>query len=332
MILSALTSFLALCFLLFFPVPRATWRATATHAGSQSCEASSQRTIFLNLQDKDAQFINGLKITDLTITEDKAPRAIVRLETETNAPLSAVILIDNSSTQYFTLSQAKLAAQKFVEWNLRNKSDRAALVSFSLDATIEEDLTSDWTKLLRAISRLQLDVPPGYLPGPVSPGRTPPIRPRRQGTTAISDAVWASTDGILKSVTNSRRMIVVFTASENEDWTSITRLNEAIAYAGTNGVAVFAIDTKREGYTIAGRSALTELAEDTGGRSFGLRKVQDIPEVLQKIDRQARSHYVLTYCTANPLPRQLPAKIEIEIKNSSLRNSVGRIAYPRYVL
>lgn len=298
-------------------------------AGVQSCEASSRRTIFLNLQDKDAQFINGLQATDLTITEDKVLRTVVRLETVTDAPLSAVILIDNSATQYYTFSQAKLAAQKFVEWNLRNKGDRAALVSFSLDATVEEDLTSDWTKLLSSISRVRLDQPPSYLPGPGAPGRTPTIRARRQGTTAISDAVWASTDGILKSVTNSQRVIVVLT--DGQDWASITRLSEAIAYAGSNDVAVFAIDTKLEGHTIAGRSPLTELAEDTGGRSFGLRKVQDLPEILQKLDRQARSHYALTFCTADPTARKQPAKLEIEIKNSQLRNSVSRLAYPRYV-
>jgi VWFA-related protein len=303
--------------------------ASAIPSSVQSCELPRQRTILLNLQDKDAQFINGLKASDLAITEDKAPLNIIQLEPVTNVPLSAVILIDNSRTQYFTFSQAKLAAQKFVEWNLRNKSDRAALVSFAVDATVEEDLTSDWPKLLSAISRLKL-APQAYPPGPVVVGRTPPIRPTRQGGTAISDAVWASTDGILKSVTNSRRMIVVLT--DGEDWTSITRLSEAIAYAGTNDVAVFAIDTHLEGYTILGRTPLTELAEDTGGRSLGLRKVQDLPEVLQKIDRQVRSHYALTYCTPDPAGQKSPAKIEIEIKNSQLRNAAKRLAYPRLAL
>ena len=97
-------------------------------------------------------------------------------------------------------------------------------------------------------------------------------------------------------------------------------------------MAVFAIDVKVVDHTIAGRSALTALAEDTGGRSFGLRKVQNLPEVLQKIDRQARAHYRVTYCAADPLARKEPAKLEIEITNSQLRNAVKRSAYPRYVL
>jgi VWFA-related protein len=329
MTLSALTTLLAFCSCWFFSAAPTPKRASVVDAASQSCEASQQHTILLNLQDKDAQFINGLQSTDLKLSEDGAPRNILKLETVTNAPLAAVILIDNSSTQYFTFTQAKLGAQKFVEWNLKDRRDRAALVSFALEATVEEDLTNDWTKLQRTISQLKLDHPPTYFPGPGAPGRTPPIRARRQGTTAIADAVWASTDGILKSVTNSRRVIVVLT--DGEDWASITRLNEAISYAGGNDVAVFAIDMKIEGYGIIGRTALTELAEDTGGRSFGLRKIQNLPEVLQKIDRQARAHYALTYCAAEPSARKQPAKIDIEITNSQFRNSVKRLAYPRYI-
>jgi len=317
-------------YLLASPYPHATSAQDPKLAASAAaCEASRQRQISLSVTDKDGAFSDALRPEDLSLTVNDRPADLLRLDKKLEQPLTVVILIDNSRTQYFTFSQAKLAAQKFVEWNLRNKNDRAALVSFAVDATVEEDLTSDWPKLLSAISRLKL-APQAYPPGPVVVGRTPPIRPTRQGATAISDAVWASTDGILKSAKNSRRMIVVLT--DGEDWTSITRLSEAIAYAGTNDVAVFAIDTHLEGYTILGRTPLTELAEDTGGRSLGLRKVQDLPEVLQKIDRQVRSHYALTYCTPDPAGQKSPAKIEIEIKNSQLRNAAKRLAYPRLAL
>ena len=317
-------------YLLAFSYAHATFAQDPKLAASAAaCEPSRQRQISLSVTDKDGAFSDALRAEDLSLTVNDRPADLLRLDKKLEQPLAVVILIDNSRTQYFTFSQAKLAAQKFVEWNLRNKSDRAALVSFAIDATVEEDLTSDWPKLLSSISRLKL-APQAYPPGPVVVGRTPPIRPTRQGATAISDAVWASTDGILKSVTNSRRMILVLT--DGEDWTSITRLSEAIAYAGTNDVAVFAIDTHLEGYTILGRTPLTELAEDTGGRSLGLRKVQDLPEVLQKIDRQVRSHYALTYCTPDPAGQKSPAKIEIEIKNSQLRNAAKRLAYPRLAL
>jgi VWFA-related protein len=301
-------------------------QVAVAHSG---CEPAQQRQVLLSAIDKEGTFIPSLRAEDLSLTINDIPSEILSLDKKLDQPVAAVILIDNSRTQYFTFSRAKLAAQKFVEWNLRNKGDRAALVSFAVDATIEEDLTSDWTKLLSSISRLEI-APQGYPPGPVVVGRTPPIRPTRQGATAISDAVWASTDGILKSVTNSRRVIVVLT--DGEDWTSITKLSEAIAYAGTNDVAVFAIDTNLEGHTILGRTPLTELAEDTGGRSLGLRKVQDLPEVLQKIDRQVRSHYALTYCNPDPAGRKSPAKLEIEIKNSQLRNTAKRLAYARLAL
>lgn len=325
-----LVSFLlCVCLLGFSHLRSTTAQDTQAATYVPGCEPTRQRQLSLSAIDKDSAFIDGLRLADLFLTVNETPAEILSLDKKLDQPLSVVILVDNSGTQFATFSQAKLAAQKLVEWNLHNKGDQAALVSFSVDATIEEDLTYDWTKLRNSIGRLKL-AEHVYPPGAVIKGSTPPIRPTRQGSTAIADAVWASTDGILKSVANSRRVIVVLT--NGEDWTSITKLSDAIAYAGTNDVAVFAIDTHLEGYTLLGRSPLTELAEDTGGRSFGLRKVQDLPEVLQKLDRQARSHYVLTYCTPDSAARKSPAKIELEIKNAQLRNAAKRLAYPRLAL
>jgi Ca-activated chloride channel family protein len=329
--LSALISLLASSSFFFPSAILQASRPPAAIVRSQSCEASSQRQISLNLQNKENQFVDNLRTEDVTITEDNLPREIVRLATVVGEPLSVVILIDNSVTQEYTLENSMLGAQKLVEWNLKNKLDRAALISFSLEATVEEDLTNDWKKLLGAISRITVDRPPDYLTGGVRTGRTPPIRARRQGSSAMWDAVWASTDGILKTVTNSRRVIVLFTGGE--DWTSSTRMSETIQYAAANDVSIFSIDmTPKGGFYIVGRSALTELAEETGGRSFDLKKVQNFPEVLQKIDRQARSHYLLTYCAANQKSADSPQKIKIEIKNPALRQADLRLSYPRYVL
>lgn len=322
-------SLLLVCLLAFTHPHSSSAQDPRQAANAAPCELSRLAHLSLSVMDKDSGFIDTLRPEALTLTVNDTSAEILELDKKLEQPLAAVILIDNSWTQAATFSEAKLAAQKFIEWNLRNKSDRAALVSFAVDAIVEEDLTSDWTKLQRSIGRLEIATQV-YPPGSVIAGSTPPIKPVRQGATAISDAVWASTDGILKSVTNSRRIIVVLT--NGADWTSITKLSDAIAYAGTNDVAVFAIDTHVEGYTLLGRTPLTALAEDTGGRSFGLRKVQNLPEVLQKLDRQVRSRYTLTYCAPDPATRKSPAKIEIEIKNSRLRDAAKRLAYPRLAL
>jgi hypothetical protein len=118
--------------------------------------------------------------------------------------------------------------------------------------------------------------------------------------------------------------------TDGMDSSSSIRVREAAEFAALNEVAVFSISTLDKGYTIYGRDEITELSEDTGGRSFIMKKVQDLPEILRKIEGELRSHYLLSYCSTNAgSPRP---KLKIEIKNPQLRQSKLRLSYRRYGL
>ena len=293
-----------------------------------SCEQANLGTVSLGVREKEGRFVDNLRAEDLALTLNRVPAQILKLEANANQPLSVVILIDTSMSQQFTLGHTKLAALKFVEWILRTKNDNAAVVTFSGEAVVEEELTNDSTRLLRAISRVELDRPPDYSLGGVGGSRSPPIRPSRQGTTAVWDAVWASAEGVLKPVKGTRRVIMLLTSGE--DYSSRTRLQETIEHASSLDVSVFSIGTVDKGYYLIGRHVLTELSEDTGGRAFFLKKVQDLPDIFAKIEQELRSHYVLTYCAAQQKSASSPGQIRIEIRNAQLRKADPRLSYRRY--
>lgn len=295
-------------------------------AAPTSCEPSRIRIVSLSVQDKQGLFIDSMSASDLSLTENKVPVEIVKLEPKTNQPVSAVILIDASMSQENTLVQSMLAGQKFVEWILKSKRDRAAVVSFSGDAVVEADLTDNRTKLLGAISKIDLDRPPDYALGGITQGKTPPIRPRKQGLTFMWDALWASTDGILKSVSDTRRLIILFT--DGEDSTSLEKMRETIRFVAGNDVTVFAVYFSDNRYYLFGRSNLEELTENTGGRAFFPKKEKDLAEILLKTEIHARSYYAVTYCAA-PSTTGEPAKLHLEITNPALRRSDVRLSYRR---
>ncbi|MEA2205116.1 MAG: hypothetical protein QOE77_1892 [Blastocatellia bacterium] len=304
-------------------------QASLPQASAPACEPSRQRQLALNVEDKEGHFAN-LRLEDLALTIDKAPAEILNLEAKLDQPLAVVILIDTSMSQEFTLSQTKLAAQKFVEWVLRTKRDRAAVVSFSGEAIVEEELTNESARLQAAIARIESIRPPDYVLGGVGAGRSPPIRPQRQGSTAIWNAVWSSTDGILKPITGVRRIVMLLT--DGLDNSSTIKLREAVEYAALHDVAVFSISTLDKGYTIYGRDEITELSEDTGGRSFVMKKVQDIPQILQRTERELRSHYLLTYCAPGGKPAGVVPRLRIDLKNPQLRTAKLRLSYRRYAV
>lgn len=297
-------------------------------ASAQTCDQSSQRQMSLSAVNNEGNSVDNLHSEDLTISEDKAARAILKLERTSNEPLLIAILIDTSASQERTLAGTKLAAQKFVESILRSSKDRAALVSFSGEATIEQDLTGDLNKLRAAIDRVKFVPPRGYLLGGVVLGPTPPSRNQPiAGATAIWDAIWAAVDGI-QPASGSRRVIVLLT--DGEDTSSKTKLRDAIGHSAVNDVAVFSIGIA--GYGDLNRDTLKKLSEETGGRAFFPKKVADLDGIFLETAQAFQSQYVLTYCSANQKPAAKPLKIEIEIKNAQLRQSHLRLSYPHYRL
>ena len=312
-------------FLLFlFSLP-AIEQDVTSKTNASTCEPSSQKQVWLRVESQDDyRFVENLRLEDLAVTTDKLPAEAFRLELKQDQSLAVVILLDTSTSQQYSLPQTKLAGQKFVEWILKTKKDRAALVSFSGTATVEEDLTNDLPKIRTAIGRIHTDRPADYGVA----GRTPPITPQRQGTSAIWDAVWATTEGILQSAGDSRRVIVLLT--DGEDSSSSTTLRQTIEYAAGQDVAVFSIGITDTGYFRFGRNDLTDLSTDTGGRAFFPKKIQDLPDILQKIEQEVRATYLLNYCPAKSLSSS--GKLQIEITNPQLRKAKVRLLYRRYVL
>lgn len=300
---------------------------------SPDCEPANQRTISLTVENKAGTPVDNLRAEDLSLVENKTARAILKLERRTNESLSIAILIDASISQERTLPKIKLAAQELVEAILKNPKARATVVSFIGDATVEEDLTNDLAKLRSAIARIEVVPLPSGLIGPgVVLGPNPPVSDPSQmlaGSTAIWDAVWATTDGILKAASDSRRAIVLF--SDGEDTSSKKKLSEAIEYAARHDVIVIPIGIADEDYGSAKRDILNKLADGTGGRAFFPKKPAELTAMLPQIDQEIRSQYLLTYCsegavakTASPL-----SKIKIQlIKSQSFPDS--RLLYRRY--
>lgn len=296
-------------------------------ATSTSCDSPQQRQLSLNVTDKEGKFISVLRPDDLTLSVAKNPTEILKLETKLDEPLSVVILIDTSMSQSQTLPQTKLAARRFLEWVLKTKKDHAALVSFAGQATVEAGLTDDSEVLFNALRRVTIEQAPEYVVSGAARGGTPPIQPRRQGTTAMWDAIWASTDEILKPVSDSRR--VIFLLTDGSDSSSLSSWRETILHAAVNDVAVFAMGVTEWKYLdLVAQKSLEDLTETTGGRMFTLKKIYDIPSILAKIEPEVRSRHVITYCSSQPQSPDSPFKLHLEPKTPSLR--AARLLYRRY--
>src|SRR5712691_2839246 len=172
--------------------------------------------ILFTAADKNKRFISTLKREDVRILEDDKPQEIFTFQPNIDLPLSIAILIDTSRSEERTLPDEKAAARSFLEAVLRRERDEAAIVSFTGEVTLEQGFTGNLDRLRLAVDRVEFVPPSGYIGGGVVVGGTPPISDTNQvmaGSTAIWDAVWASSNELLSdsSAENTRRTIILLT-------------------------------------------------------------------------------------------------------------------------
>jgi Ca-activated chloride channel homolog len=186
--------------------------------------------VFFSALDKDRRFITTLQKEDIRVLEDGLPQEIFTFQRETDRPVSLAIVIDVSASQQVTLPDEKNAAISFVNSVVRHGRDEVAVVSFSGEATVEEDLTNNLAKVHEALERVEIVLPPGYVgPGIIvnSPASVDQKDPRL-GTSAIWDAVWVVSEELLSQVANRKRRAIIL-ITDGVDTSSRLKLDEAIS-------------------------------------------------------------------------------------------------------
>src|SRR6266540_2664763 len=286
-------------------------------------------SIFFTAADSSKRFVNNLKKEDIQVLEDGQPQEIFTFQQNLDLPLSIAILIDTSRSEERTLPDEKAAARSFVEAVIRPDKDEAAIVSFTGDVTLEQGFTGNLDRLRRAIDRVEFVPPSGYIGGGVVVGGTPPISDQNQilaGSTAIWDAVWASSNDLLAaSADHVRRTIILLT--DGEDTISQVKMHEAIERAQKADALVYAIgigDSYQGGVDMG---SLRKITEQTGGRAYFPRSESELRSAFAQIQRDLREQYLVAYSPSNKARDGSYRKIQIEVIDPELRKQKLKLNY-----
>jgi VWFA-related protein len=285
--------------------------------------------IFFSAADKHKRFVNTVRREDIRVLEDGQPQEVFTFQQNTDLPLSLAILIDTSGSEERTLPDEKAAARAFIESVVRPDKDEAAIVSFTGEVTLEQGFTGNIDRIRRAIERVEFVPPSGYIGGGVVVGSTPPISDTNQilaGSTAIWDAVWATSNELLaESAENTRRAIILLT--DGEDTISQVKMHEAITRAQKADAFIYAIgigDMYRGGVD---EGALRKITEQTGGRAYFPRSERELREAFTQIQRDLREQYLVAYSPSNKARDGSYRRVEIEIINPELRKQNLKLNY-----
>jgi Ca-activated chloride channel family protein len=286
-------------------------------------------SIFFTAADSNKRFISNMKKEDIQIFEDGQPQEIFTFQKDVDLPLSIAILIDTSRSEERTLPDEKIAARQFIESVMRRDRDEAAIVSFTGEVTLEQGFTGSIERLRRAIERVEFVPPSGYIGGGVVVGGTPPISDTNQilaGSTAIWDAVWASSNELLAlSADNTRRAIILLT--DGEDTISQVKMHEAIERAQKADALVYAIGIGDSYQGGVDEGSLKKITSQTGGRAYFPRSESDLRKAFVQIQQDLREQYLIAYSPTNKARDGSYRRIQIEVIDPELKKQKLKLNY-----
>jgi VWFA-related protein len=254
---------------------------------------------------KDGQFIPGLKQGNFKVFEDGVEQKVTKFEIS-EAPITAVLLVEFANTNYQFMDDALRASYTFAD-SLK-KNDWVAVISFDMRTYILSDFTQDKREVFGALSQLRI---PGFSETNVFDAlydtldRVAAIDGRKyvvlisSGRDTFSRITF---DKILKKVKDTPD-VTIFTISTGEIWRMWMDAN----YGSNSQVRMNMMD-----YLQADNQMAT-FARMTGGRWYKPRFAGELPEMFRDVAANIRNQYVLAYHPTNPKLDGSYRKLKVEV-------------------
>lgn len=242
----------------------------------------------VTVTDGSKKFVTGLKPGDFSVYEDGVQQQVQFFESN-EVPVDLIILLDTSASMSDKMDVVHEAAAGFLK-SLR-AGDRGAVVAFSDNVDIVQELTDDRQALEAAIDRT-----------------------RAHGATALNNALYVAIKKFARSAQQSgevrRQAIAVL--SDGEDTTSLMSFDDVLALAKKSGVNIYTIglQSKYAATRVAAANAhryfseaeysLKTLAQETGALAFFPLAMSDLRGVYASIAEELACQYSIGYSPSNP--------------------------------
>ena len=257
---------------------------------------------------KAGQFIPGLKQGNFRVLEDGVPQEVKHFNVS-QAPITAVLLVEFASTNYVFMIQALQASYAFA--NTLKKDDWVAVTYYDMQPHILVDFTQDKKAVYGALNQLRI---PGF------------------SETNLFDALYDTLDR-LDRVEGKKYVILVTTGVDTFSKLTLDKIMKKIK--DTKDVTIFPIsvgfivreycETHPCGYThgmgipvghmdyLQGDNEMRTFAAMTGGRAYFPRFEGELPELFGDISNDIRNQYTISYAPTNSKLDGTYRKLKVEI-------------------
>ena len=255
---------------------------------------------------KDGQTIPGLKKENFKIMEDGTPQQISTFN-QTEAPITAVLLVEFASTNYDFMVEALNASYAFA--NTLKKDDWVAVISYDMKPQILADFTQDKRAVQAALNQLRM---PGF------------------AETNLFDAVFDTLDRVDR-IEGKKYIILVTTGVDTFSKLTLDKILKKIK--STKDVTIYPISVgfvvreycevhhcRTRGIIPVGNmdylqadNEMKTFASLTGGRAYFPRFQGELPGIFSDIASDIRNQYSISYHPSNAKLDGTYRKLKVEL-------------------
>ena len=239
------------------------------------------------------------------VWEDGVPQKIQTV-TQSEAPITAVLLVEFASTNYSFMYDALNASYMFAS-NLK-PIDWVAVIEFDMKSHILVDFTQDKQAIFGALNTLRI---PGF------------------SETNLWDAMYDTLDR-LDRIPGHKELVIVASGRDTMSHMTFEKILKKVKstpnvtiYTITTGAAMRVMMEGRYGnnpefnaanmdYIMADNQMKT-FAQLTGGHWYSPRFMGELPEDFKEIAQSIRNQYTITYQTSNPKQDGTYRKLRVEL-------------------
>jgi VWFA-related protein len=259
---------------------------------------------------KDGQFIPGLHRDNFKILEDGVEQKVTTFNQSGDAPITAVLLVEFASTNYYFMVDALNASYAFA--NTLKKDDWVAVISYDIKPYILADFTQDKRAVYGALNQLRM---PGFAETNLfdSLFDTLDRLDRIEGkkyiilvTTGVDTFSKLTLDKILKKI-KSTKDITIYPISVGFAVRNYCEVHSC-GYTHGMGIPISNMD-----YLQADNEMRT-FASLTGGRAYFPRFQGELPEIFRDIGADLRNQYTLAYHPTNAKLDGTYRKLKVEVQ------------------
>lgn len=248
----------------------------------------------------------GLGQDNFQLFENKKPQEIRNFSTD-DAPVSIGIILDVSGSMANKVERAREAVKQFCEAS--NPQDEFFMITFS-DAP---HVTTDYTERPEEVETGLLGV-------------------RSGGRTALLDAIYLGLRKLNQARYARRALLIMSDGGDNHSRFSEREVRAATKEADVLIYAVGIFDTYfNTEEEMLGPDLLRSLTGLTGGQTFVLTSVAELPDVTRTIGNQLRYQYVLAYKPESKMRDGKWHKISVKLRLPKTLHTFLRVnARPGY--